>query len=260
MLKNKLGILSIILALLLSLTACGTGTDTAAADAGPQAQPDSGSEQSGQGSGNWRGNGENGEQFQRADLMGEVEAISGNKITLKLMEMPSFNRRDTSGPSAGSPSGDSSQPPAQSGENSRSENDSSGSSSGNSANSSGDNNRITRNGRDRVGRANGGGAGNGNSEGRPGGQFQMPAAEYTGESKTLTVPEDVTISSMGGRNGNNGQDTLSLSDIQQGEIVQIYYSDKEKETISKITVMQAFGGQRTLQDQSSQESDTGKTS
>ena len=59
---------------------------------------------------------------------------------------------------------------------------------------------------------------------------------YTGESKIITIPDGVEITSS--TRGNNGseQKTLALTDIKKGDILQIWYSDKSTETISKVSV------------------------
>ncbi len=63
--------------------------------------------------------------------------------------------------------------------------------------------------------------------------------EYTGETKDITIGDGIQIKTMGrGQQGSESKD-LTASDIKVGDVLQITYSDKEKETISNINVRQA---------------------
>lgn len=63
--------------------------------------------------------------------------------------------------------------------------------------------------------------------------------EYTGETKDITVADGIKISTMNrGQQGSESKD-LTISDIKVGDMLQITYSDKEKETISNINVRPA---------------------
>lgn len=63
--------------------------------------------------------------------------------------------------------------------------------------------------------------------------------EYTGETKDITLGDGIQIKTMGrGQQGSESKD-LTASDIKVGDVLQITYSDKEKETISSINVRQA---------------------
>lgn len=65
---------------------------------------------------------------------------------------------------------------------------------------------------------------------------QQGGLKYTGESKTITVPDGVSITAA--VRGNNGAErkTLETKDLKQGDILQIWYSDTDKQTVSRITV------------------------
>ena len=77
------------------------------------------------------------------------------------------------------------------------------------------------------------------------GDRQIPQRElkFTGETKNITVSEGTPITSM--TRGQNGIETkqLELKDIEQGQVLQIWYSDKEKEQVSRISVS-SFGNRQ----------------
>ena len=65
---------------------------------------------------------------------------------------------------------------------------------------------------------------------------QNRQVEYTGENKDITIGDGIQIKTMNrGKQGSDEKD-LTVSDIKVGDILQITYSDKEKETISNINV------------------------
>lgn len=74
------------------------------------------------------------------------------------------------------------------------------------------------------------------------GQGQAPKApanvkrEFTGENKDITIGDGIQIATM--VRGKQGIETknLTVSDIKVGDVLQIMYSDKDDETISKIYV------------------------
>ncbi len=216
---------------LLTLSACGSGNSTAA----NQFSDNPSSSVSGSTGQNTRREGGPGgfggwNQGDTADLTGEITSVSGNQITLKLVKMPSFSRNgatpsENSSPGAiGGTAGSSRQ--IKSGVN-PSEDSNSGRPSGNQA--SGDNSQR-RGGGDRF-------QGNGQRPSR--------MMEYTGETKTITVSDGVSITAMGGRPGNNDgseKSELKISDLSKGNVLQIWYSEDDKDAISRITVMQAFQG------------------
>ena len=68
---------------------------------------------------------------------------------------------------------------------------------------------------------------------------QNRQVEYTGETKDITIIDGIQIKTMNrGQQGSESKD-LTVSDIKVGDILQITYSDKEKETISNINVRSA---------------------
>jgi hypothetical protein len=209
-LKNKISIIAIVI-LMLSVTACGSGNTTS----DNASQSASNTENSAIRQGN-PGGGPSG-QMQQADLMGEVTSVSGNQVELKLVEMPRFNNGN--------------RPPQ---ENGKGPADS-------TATDKKSNNATADTGKD-TGVAKGE---------RPQGNKQPPqmSMNYTGETKTITIPDSVSISSMGRGKDNSEQKTLSISDIKAGSILQIWYSDEAKETISKVSVMQAMSGGEKPSDQ-----------
>lgn len=65
------------------------------------------------------------------------------------------------------------------------------------------------------------------------------AVEYTGETKDITIADGMQIKTMNrGQKGSESKD-LTVADIKVGDILQVTYSDKDKEAISNITVRQA---------------------
>jgi hypothetical protein len=156
--------------------------------------------QNGQNQGNFNGRG----QFQRADLSGQVVSIKGNAVTIKVIKQPQFTPQNG--------------------------NNNNGSSNGNGNNSSGNNNNNNNSNN------NNSNNGNGNNQG----QRPRRQLEFTGETKTITIPDGTSITTM--VRGNQGRQTeqLKVTDLKANDILQIYYADKDKGTISKISV-QAYG-------------------
>lgn len=60
--------------------------------------------------------------------------------------------------------------------------------------------------------------------------------EYTGETKDITISDGIKIISMNREKKDSDAKTLTISDIKVGDTLSIKYSDKDKETISQITV------------------------
>jgi hypothetical protein len=63
--------------------------------------------------------------------------------------------------------------------------------------------------------------------------------EYTGETKDITLSDGIQITTMSRGKQNSDSKTLTASDIKVGNTLLITYSDKDKETISKIAIKQA---------------------
>ncbi len=148
-------------------------------------------------------------QFARADLMGEVDSIKDNQVTIKLIEMPQFNR-----------------------------NRGQGNNNGNNNDNNNNNDNSTYNG-NRQGNQNNVQSNNGQ---RPSGnQNRSRSRNYTGETKTITINSDIPLTTM--TMGDNGpeQKDIKVKDIKKGDMLQIWYADKNKGTISRISVG-GFGG------------------
>lgn len=161
--------------------------------------------QSNQNGGNSNGRG----QFQRADLSGQVVSVKGTQVTIKIIKQPTFGQQG--GNNSNNNSGNNST------SNNNNSNNNNNNSSGNTNNTNGNN-------------------GNGGSQG----QKQRRQLEFTGETKTLTIPDGTAITTT--VRGNQGRETkqLKVTDIKADDILQIWYTDKDKGTISKISV-QAYG-------------------
>lgn len=130
--------------------------------------------------------------FQKPDVYGEVSAINGNQITLKLMNIPQMNRP---------------------------KNQVRGSGTGNMG--------TTGTTPENV---NGG-------QGRGG----MRQPSYTGQEKTITIPDGVQMTTM--TRGTNGmqQNNVTLDQITSGSILSVYY-DTDGKTIKSIRVQKPWSG------------------
>lgn len=218
--NRKLSIIALSI-LLLSVTACSSNTTTSSNDPASQSAITTENSAPDQADGNkpWGEGASDQMQGERADLTGEVSEISGNKVTLKVIEMPTFNRNNTR--SQGSPGKSNGETPKST------ENDNGANAKRNNSHNVSNNSNTAPNSDQPLG------------DGQP----RQRAQQYTGETKTITIPDGVTISSMSRKNDGNDSKALSISDIKQGNILQIWYSDEAKEVISKVSVMEAmFGG------------------
>jgi len=63
--------------------------------------------------------------------------------------------------------------------------------------------------------------------------------EYTGETKDITIGDGVKITTMARGQQDSKAKDLTISDIKVGDVLQVTYSDKEKETVSNINVRPA---------------------
>lgn len=211
---------AIIILIVFALSGCGT-VNPAANEAAAQNQgnqPSSGDQNAqippdGQ-------TGQNGRamQFQAADLMGEVSAISGNDITVKVISIPAMGQGRRGG-SGANPDGRTSP----------------GAFNRRQAPAAGDNQTPASDpGQNQAPDSDAGQ--NQPAGGNPGGGQQQRGFQYTGETKLLKLTDSVTITeTVRGDNGITSQ-AIQASDIKVGDTLQVYYSDKSKETISKITV------------------------
>ncbi|MCX7920875.1 MAG: hypothetical protein N3B21_02445 [Clostridia bacterium] len=137
------------------------------------------------------------------DLYGEVKTVSGDKITVALLEMP--ERRQMT---------------EEERQQMRERMQDNTNGQGNAANSQGG---TAPNDRPRAGAGRGFGG----------------EKKYTGKSETLTVPSGTTISSFQRGNENFEEKKLSLSDIKQGTLIQVWYKKDtgDKKEIESIRVM-----------------------
>lgn len=125
-----------------------------------------GSRPEGSGNNNQKGN------FAKADVMGEIDSISGSKLTIKVMEQPQFNRNDAQG-------------------------------------------------QDRQGGT---------------GQPQGKTPGFTGETKTITIPAGTLITTIVRSESGRETKNIELKDITKGNMIQVWYSDKAKGIISRVSI------------------------
>ena len=148
------------------------------------------------------GNGGNRPAFQKPNVYGEVDSISGNNVTLKLMNFPQMNKRNGGG--------------------------------------RGNGNMGTVNGA--PANRNGNGNGNGNWNGNGGqGRGGMGARSYTGQQQAIIIPNNVSITEMTRGTNGMTQTNVNLNDIQTGSVLSIYY-DNDGKTIKSIRVQRPFNG------------------
>ena len=163
------------------------------------------------------GNGK-GNTFQKPDVFGEVSSVNGNTVTLKLMKIPqNMGRRN-----------------GQKGQYGRNRQNGQGGQSGQNT----QNGQTAQNGQDgQSGQntQNGQTAQNGTGNGAPRGGGMMRQKQYTGQTQTITVPNNVTIQMM--TYGQDGMATMNttLNQVTVGSTMMIYY-DTDKKTIKSIRV------------------------
>jgi hypothetical protein len=162
------------------------------------------------------GNG-NGNAFQKPDVLGEVSAVNGTTVTLKLMKVPqNMGRRN-----------------GQKGQYGRNRQNGQGGQSGqNPQNGQAQNGQGGQSGQNTQ---NGQTAQNGTWNGAPRGGGMMRQKQYTGQTQTITVPNDVTIQLM--TYGQDGMSTMNttLGQVAVGSTMMIYYNT-DKKTIKSIRV------------------------
>jgi len=193
---KKISIITLVLATFITIPGCGSSSS---ANTDQQVAQDSQTQQNQMTPADGNGQG----QMVQADLSGEITSISSNQITIKVVKMPEFGTRGR-GRNGG---GDA---------NNAQNTDDSSRKDQNVASPSNDN-------------QSGNNAKNGGGDKQPGGGVQ-----YTGETKTITIPSDMEITTFA--RGNNKNQSVKLTDLKQGEILQVWYSDKNKETIKKVSV------------------------
>ncbi len=62
--------------------------------------------------------------------------------------------------------------------------------------------------------------------------------QYTGETKTITIPENTPISTTTRASSGNELQNLQVSDLKIGDILQIWYSNQDSQSLDKISVRQ----------------------
>ena len=165
-------------------------------------------------SSNGNGNG-NGNAFQKPDVFGEVSAVNGNTVTLKLMKVPqNMGRRN-----------------GQKGQYGRNRPNGQGGQSGQNT----QNGQTAQNSQGGQSGQNTQTAQNGTGNGAPRGGGMMRQKQYTGQTQTITVPNNVTIQLM--TYGQDGMSTMNttLGQVAVGSTMMIYY-DTDKKTIKSIRV------------------------
>ncbi len=209
--------LSTMVALLIMMTMLFSGCGADSQNNGNQdAVQNQGNQPNGEGAfPNGRG------QFQQADLAGEIVSVSGNSVSIKVIDMSGMFGRGRRGQNGA-------------------ENQPTDGNSGNALAQSGNND--TPQGSRPQGQSQPEGS---RPEGsRPAGGWQgqgQPELKYTGETKTVTIPEDVSITTFGRGSNGNQQNTVAVSELKQGEILQLWYADKEKGTISRASILSFRG-------------------
>jgi hypothetical protein len=165
-----------------------------------------------------QGNFNRGGQFQMADLSGQVVSVKGNQVTIKIIKQPQFGQQ------SGNNSNNSGNNNSGSGNNNSTNNNNSNNNSNSNGNKNNSNNNSTNN--------------NPNGNGTNQAPRQRRPLEFTGETKTLTIPAGTSITTM--VRGNQGRETkqLKVTDIKTDDILQIWYTDKSKGTISRISVQE----------------------
>lgn len=222
--KRFFGII-VLAILLLGLAGCGSKTsgeqDANPGDAGVQENGQIGSQQNGP-QGNFRGMG-----FSQSGVMGEVESVKENTITLKTIEMPARQENGNSGQGGNRQGVNPSERPRPSGTPPTNANQQ-------------DPLPPPENGGD-PGSSQPPDAGNRQGGGMPnrgGFNFDRETLEYTGETVTISVDDQAVISSFAmNRNTDQQSNNLTLADIKSGDIIQVSYTDDTKTTVSGINIM-----------------------
>lgn len=145
--------------------------------------------------------------YQRANLMGQVTAITGNQVSIKVIELPQM----PSGSAGQRPTGDQQKPATTQGSTQP---------TASPAPASSPNNASTQKQRN---------------------------YSFTGEEKSIVIPVGVTITSnqrtvsasanpQGNSNVSVQTVTLDFKDIQVGDIISIWYSEKDNTAIARISI------------------------
>ena len=214
--KNSVKILMIMLAFTVITAGCGNADSNAADTAAQKGINREENQNDG-----WQDNGpmnqSEGMRFQQPDLSGEIVSISDNSITVKVIEMsdmPGIGERQMG-----------------------SRYDSTEVNSDNSQPTSPGREGNTEGSKPEAGQPEGSKSGQGIPDGGQPVQRNMEL-KYTGETKTVTIPEGISIMKSGRWNddGQQQQNTVALSELKEGDILQIWYNDKE-EVVSKAMLL-----------------------
>lgn len=205
--KKILSIVIILTVLMFAFTGCGS-----------KSQNTSTQSTTTESSGSSKTNSQNNDNNKKTpDLSGEVTAINGTEITLKLIEVPSMGRDKNT----------------------------------NSTDTQNKDQSTTTDGqsKDKTPPADGQ-----NKDKTPPTDAQKPKMEikYTGETKNLKLADGVSITTMvkneqsesqqsgtqqNGNNKNMTEKTLAVKDIKVGDKLNVWYTDSNKTTVSKVTVL-----------------------
>ncbi len=201
------GTIAILLTTMI-FTGCGSKDDAGSDNSNPNTN------ESTQSANNTSSSAVRGGQFQRADVMGEVVSVSGSDISLKLLKLLKPQGMGNGQRRNGQNDNGQGAPKDQQGNQTQGDKP-------NPPDNQGQDNQQNRQGQ-------------GGQRNRQGGGFQR---EYSGETQTVTVPSGVSIEENTFSNGKRETKKIEAKDLKQGDILQVWYSDKDKKTISRIQVM-----------------------
>jgi hypothetical protein len=80
----------------------------------------------------------------------------------------------------------------------------------------------------------------GQKEGQNGSQSSGQAA-YTGETKTITVTSEVSITTFDRSSQEKGEKKITLNDIKVGDRLDVYYASSDENKVSVINLMASVG-------------------
>jgi len=79
------------------------------------------------------------------------------------------------------------------------------------------------------------------AQGQPRTQAQQPALEYTGETRSLSIPSGLKITMMSRNPGGQTPGETAVSELKTGDLIQVWFSDSARTVISRISVMRRTG-------------------
>ncbi len=233
--KQNLKKTALIISVVFALSGCGTA-NTPANETSLQNQvhqpaqddPNAQTPPDGQG-----GRNSQGMKFVAADLIGEVSSISGSEITVKVINFQGMGqgRRDGFGANSDGQTtpgafGRRQKPAAGDGRTPASD-------PGQSRTPANDQGQSQTPANDR---------GQNQTEGsNQSGSRHQSGIQYTGETKVLKITDSVEISKMVRGDSGITSQAIQISEIKVGDTLQVFYSDKSKETLSKITIGTGMG-------------------